>query len=517
MLQRLSRTKVFLFPAIITLLIRLPFFLPDVIDHDESTFILMGQDIVDGNLPYLKLWDNKPPLIFFFFAFLIVLFGKSIPAIRLGGSLCLFAAACFVSLAGERIRSPRAGFLAALLLIVFVTVSPSGACTMSEIVAIVPLTAAALLLFKDQLGTKDLFLVGLLISCACLIRLNLAYLAMVAGILVLCGRPLQTQPGALRRTAAYIAGGAVPLLLLFLPYLFSGETGTFVNSVFYAPLAYSRSQMTIWGAGYAHLEQFADVHYALLNSLIVISFIGGLITMGLAWGGFSSGTRSRLLILMIFLMGTGVSILKTGAAFENHLIQIVPFAALIAGVFLDHLFSTRKKLLFLCISLLLMIPPASIVIGAYKSEVSRALREKRLNYGATYEIADFLKTANPANDPVYFMEGHLAHWFTNTKPISKLATHPSNIGREYLLKVLAGPSATVESELSAILDREPAFIVMPSTVTYLSGHPRARELLFQKIFTDYDLVKEIGGLLIYKSTGSMQSSQIPYDASPDLR
>jgi hypothetical protein len=164
-----------------------------------------------------------------------------------------------------------------------------------------------------------------------------------------------------------------------------------------------------------------------------------------------------------------------------------------------------------------MIPPASIVIGAYKSEVSRALREKRLNYGATYEIADFLKTANPANDPVYFMEGHLAHWFTNTKPISKLATHPSNIGREYLLKVLAGPSATVESELSAILDREPAFIVMPSTVTYLSGHPRARELLFQKIFTDYDLVKEIGGLLIYKSTGSMQSSQIPYDASPDLR
>jgi 4-amino-4-deoxy-L-arabinose transferase-like glycosyltransferase len=508
MLQVLSRTKALLFLATITLLIRLPFFFPDVIDHDESTFILMGQDILDGNLPYVKLWDNKPPLIFFYFAFFISLFGKSIPAIRLGGTLCLFAAACFLFLAGERTRSPRAGFLAALLLIVFTTVSSSGGCTMSEIVAIVPLTGAALLLLKDQLGEKDFFLVGVILSCACLIRLNLAYLAILAGIFLSCGRSVQTQTGLVRRTALYIAGGAVPVVLFFLPYYFSGETRTFIDSLFFAPLAYSQSQMSFWGAGYAHLERFADVNYALQNSLITITFIGGLLYIGLAWGEFSRETRSRLFIVMIFLIGTGFSILKTGSAFENHLIQIIPFVALIAGVFLDYLLSGKRSLLFMAIGLLLMIPPSYIVISAYSPMVHRAAAEKRLTYGATYEIADFLKASNPDNDPVYFMEGHLAHWFTNTKPISKIATHPSNVGREYLLKVLAGPSATVESELSAILDKEPAFIVMPSTVTYLSGHPHAKELLFQKIFMDYVLVKEIGRFLIYKRMSFLQNSQI---------
>jgi hypothetical protein len=203
---------------------------------------------------------------------------------------------------------------------------------------------------------------------------------------------------------------------------------------------------------------------------------------------------------MVFLVGTALSILRTGAAFENYLIQVVPFVALVGGFFMDHLFSSKRKLLFMAIASLLLLMPSYIVVDAFRPVLLRAIEGKRLTYGPTYEIVEFLKTANPNNDPVYFMEGHLAHWFMNSKPTSGLVTHPTNIGREYLLKVLVGPSATVESELSGILDKEPAFIVMPSTVTYLKGHPRAQELLSQKIFMDYIPIKEIGGLLIYKHT-----------------
>lgn len=49
------------------LVIRLPFFFTTVINWDESTFIIMGQSILDGHLPYTVLWDNKPPLLFVFF------------------------------------------------------------------------------------------------------------------------------------------------------------------------------------------------------------------------------------------------------------------------------------------------------------------------------------------------------------------------------------------------------------------------------------------------------------------
>ncbi|TNF72398.1 MAG: glycosyltransferase, partial [Bacteroidetes bacterium] len=47
--------------------IRFPFFFRDYIDRDESTFILLAQSLVEGNLPYTELWDLKPPLLFALF------------------------------------------------------------------------------------------------------------------------------------------------------------------------------------------------------------------------------------------------------------------------------------------------------------------------------------------------------------------------------------------------------------------------------------------------------------------
>jgi hypothetical protein len=60
----------------------------EVINWDESTFMLMAQDILRGHLPYLAQYDNKPPGIFFALA----------AAMKVLASLYLrpaFAAGCF--------------------------------------------------------------------------------------------------------------------------------------------------------------------------------------------------------------------------------------------------------------------------------------------------------------------------------------------------------------------------------------------------------------------------------------
>lgn len=62
----MSRRTCFIILALATLIVRLPFFLPEN-DLDESTFILLGQDILKGHLPYVTLWDLKPPLLYVFF------------------------------------------------------------------------------------------------------------------------------------------------------------------------------------------------------------------------------------------------------------------------------------------------------------------------------------------------------------------------------------------------------------------------------------------------------------------
>jgi 4-amino-4-deoxy-L-arabinose transferase-like glycosyltransferase len=96
---------------LLCILIRLPFWFPSTIDWDESTFILMGQELLDGRLPYVELWDNKPPLAFAAFTVFIALH-PSIVAVRVAGALCVFLSALLTYSVARRIGNATAAALA---------------------------------------------------------------------------------------------------------------------------------------------------------------------------------------------------------------------------------------------------------------------------------------------------------------------------------------------------------------------------------------------------------------------
>lgn len=93
----------------LSLLMRLPFFFEAVINWDESTFILVGQSLVDGHLPYTELWDIKPHFVAGAFALFILLLGESIASVRLAGALCVTLTAWFTYIIARTIWTPRTG------------------------------------------------------------------------------------------------------------------------------------------------------------------------------------------------------------------------------------------------------------------------------------------------------------------------------------------------------------------------------------------------------------------------
>ena len=121
---------------------RLPFVFPAVIDWDESTFVLMGQALLHGHLPYVELWALKPPLAFAFFSAVIAIFGRNLVAVRLAGTLCVVVTAFLIYLTASRVWNRRVGLIAAILCVATISLLPSGQATMSEHVALVPLTWA---------------------------------------------------------------------------------------------------------------------------------------------------------------------------------------------------------------------------------------------------------------------------------------------------------------------------------------------------------------------------------------
>jgi|GEM_PF-631630 len=494
--------------------LRLPWFFPAVLDWDESTFILMGQSILDGYLPYVQLWDLKPPLAFGFFALAIATFGKSIVGVRLAGTLCVVATAFLIYLTAKKLWTRRTGVFAAMLCIAAMSQWPHGQATLTELVSLVPLVGALCLLVYREPTSNTLFHAGILMATSSLVRLNLGYVAVLIGFYALLAPPVHSLKNLVLRSMSYAGGGLLVVTLTWIPYLLAGQQEMWWTSVFLAPLNYADSQFSVfqnlisqtkYALGVYGIDQEGYVIWGRLKFLVrgvcLLVWLGGVAGFAVIlrqWRNAVVSTRRASGLVMLFLVGTGFSILKSGSANPDYMLQLIPFSALLAAVFFEKaMFSRLRWPVLLTVAVGVAVSVRDFVPG-YQEVFSRALEKKELRYGAAYEIAEYLKRENKHHRPVYMLTDHIAYWFMGSYPLTRSTTHPSNIARLYLLETIVGKGATVEDELRRVLQKEPEFIVTRDYVWYLQESKNAKDLLEETLASEYILVKEIEGRKIYR-------------------
>ncbi len=465
--------------------------------RDESTFILVGQGLVDGHLPYTILWDNKPPLIFAFMALVIAVAGKSLVAIRLAGTLCLTAAAFATYLSGQRIWNRATGLLAACLVVIFVHLSPGGYAVTAELVALPALVGALSILVRPVLRHRDLFMAGALISVASLVRMNLGYVAAAVGTLLLV-RFLRDE--GIRRCwvplSLYVAGGLLPLMLVVIPYAASGELGTLIDSMIKAPLSYASSRKPIIESFHSVIESGFDWK----STPLLLGFVGALGLLcrpsSVKVSALSTAERRNLAMLTCFGAATVWSIAGSGGAFGHYIIQAIPFLALPAARFYVALAHGRRPVVqgLIALTLLVMLYSSTEKIWENFGYKSRRTNEEK--------IALYIEKHNPRRQPVYLMSGHAAHWYLGTYPISKIVTHPTNISKKDLLPYAIDEKTTPQRELKKILAEEPLFIV---TGKKTNLHGEAERVFHKHLKEHYRHRKTIAGDRIYERVGSEKS------------
>ncbi len=325
----------------LSLLVRLPFFFEAVIDWDESTFILVGQSLLDGHLPYTELWDLKPPFVAVAFAIFISLLGKSIASVRLAGALCVALTAWFTYITGRTIWTSRAGMIGGTLFVLIISLFPSGQAIMTEHVALLPLMGAAVVaITATKLTLRRLFWIGLWLTVATMVRLNLAYVTLVVGIFVVL-MPLDKEGSfsqVLRTIAlrgfAYATGSLLVIFATALPYIATSQFSVWWQSIVIASLSYSNSQMSLPAALYEHCQTIittmafagGGLEVTLSSfSLAVVSglvWVGGIVGVGISivrWKTFLPMQRKGSLFLscffasIVFSLGQGVAELKDGS------------------------------------------------------------------------------------------------------------------------------------------------------------------------------------------------------------
>jgi hypothetical protein len=438
--DKLKDSTVFLGLTFLSLFLRWPFFFRDYIDRDESTFILVAQSWVDGQLPYTQLWDLKPPLVFFFFAVIIYVFGKSFVAIRLFGAIAVAVIALYTYKLGKEVHSRKTGFWSAVGSVYMLSLFGSVQGVMSEHLSILFFVPALYLIAKD--GRYQWFFVsGFLLGLSLMMKLNLAY-AVVGISLWLLYRGFNEQQAlkGILRVIFLGFGVAIGLGVTFLPYLQADMTQVWTDSVIQAPLAYSRDQQS-------------SILHVLPLSVILLAL--GVISWRRKWLDFSDrGTQ----LLAVVVTGVVFSFLKSGKVNGHYLMQIYPFLLILLGIVLYHAVSIKSHFYGYALLLLFLLPVETYV------EIASVIKNKTV-YGTYFNgegftVPDFIRENDLEQENVLFFEYHIGYWLLEASPPTKAATHPSNICRTSLYPYFNNPRKSALSELKYLLeDLKPGTVV----------------------------------------------------------
>lgn len=458
-LVRFAERQVLASLVSLSVLLRLPFFFRDYIDKDESTFILMGQAWVDGFLPYTLLWDLKPPLVFLYFAKIIYLFGKSLLAIRFFGAVIVGFNGYLLYRISRNHTSSIYALTLGVLTIYFQSLFGSVQGVMSEHLGLFPILLGSYLVVEN----RNYFWGALLFSLGLYFKLNIAYGMLLAFPFLF----VQRRDEMKQMIAGCILGGVLATLITGIWFI--GNTSLFLESVFYAPLAYTK----------ATISQQLKTFLSLLPAFILLAWL------------FKRYPKHRFYTL--FTAGVLFSLIRLGKVNGHYLLQVYPFLILLIGILIYEL---KRKLSPQIVLILLVIIP----IETYKETWDLLKYYNNTGYwynGEGHEIARFLKENNLDKKTAYYTDYHIGYWLTDNRPLTKVVTHPSNIERPELFPFMQVKDSTPVAVLEELVtNQKPEIIIAKSRKNFKDVV--LESILASALKQNYQQIKSVGSALIYK-------------------
>jgi len=425
----------------IAFLIRLPFFFRDYIDRDESTFILLGQSLVDGHLPYTELWDLKPPFIFFLLGGVIAVFGKSFIAIRLTAVLVVALLALVTYLIALHFSPKKLALGAGILTLYLCSLFGSVQGLMSEHVSTLFFMLGIYILLHKQ-SNRSLLLAGVVLGISLMTKSNSAYALVLLLLLTLLPRRLVLPTTTTIMRAAILGLGiSIAIALSAAPYYLSGQLHIWLDAVYYAPLAYTLTKGT---------SVFKVLPLGLIMGIFLLA----------SWRYKKLDLKdygTQLLILM--LLGIVFSFFRIGRINGHYLIQIYPILLVLLVSVLARIKWKQAGLKSWVILGLLLLAPMEAYLEAAAVIRHRSTRGTWFN-GEGISVPVYLKANGLDREQAFFLEYHIGYWVLGQQPPSKAATHPSNICRSELFPFYNPERKTGLEEIQYIMEVVQPYIVV---------------------------------------------------------
>jgi 4-amino-4-deoxy-L-arabinose transferase-like glycosyltransferase len=324
MIQRSSPLPAWLFLLLFTalaVLVRFLSFRFSVIDPDESTYLVIAQELLKGQTFYVDVWDTKPIGIFLIFAGIIGTLGHSIVSARLAAAVTIGLTAFLLYLAARRWNPQnRLAWIAGLAYILASSVHRWNFAANTEIFFNL-FTALGLFFFLGKKGRSNFFLTGLVFGLGFIIKYFVVFDLLAIWIFYLLTVIRERQAFRIQElgwnTASMGLGFLLPFSAVVLYYWQNGLFSGFWFATYVVPGRYAE------GFSFSEaLNYFANFHlvYAPLVILAYAVIIRGS-DRPLAWLG------------TIWLVLVWVILILPGKFFFHYYFQLlVPLCFLLPGI-----------------------------------------------------------------------------------------------------------------------------------------------------------------------------------------
>lgn len=439
----------------------------EVIDMDEATHILMAAHVLDGHLPYVEFYDNKPPMVFFLLAGAMWAFGESLLVVRLFGAFCLWTSCiALFSIAARCVaRTPAA---LAVSLLVAVQSVPYGQYASPELPATTALMGALWFLVVPRRSLLSFAVAGLLMSLATLTRSNLLVVPIAFGLWFTVATLRPSFDIRLRAVSAFvIAGLAPPAAFIFLYWqadaLLPLLLGTISVSASYLSLGGIVWHTLVNGWGFL-LDNWRMPFPFMPFTLFLLA---GLVRSAYVWKQSCDASQTRTYHEMLWLLlgFTALSIQMTGT-FRHYWLQVFPICAVFCAYGISWMLQKRGIYWIggLLPSLAFGAAGIQTLPSATKILVSPEYLSKRhtIRKGADAIAADLRP-----GDTLWAFKHHLIYWYLERMPMSFIL-HPNDLTNRDVMAPLIAAGYVGQDELGRILALRPTYLV---TKLHRDGNP----------------------------------------------
>jgi len=452
------------------------------LERDEGEYAYAGQLILQGILPYEEVYNEKMPGISAAYALILFVFGQTHIGIHLGLLLINISTIILIFFLGKRLFDPLTGVVAgASFAVLSLNQSVQGIFANAEHFVILPAVGGILLLLRaiDDNRMKPLFLSGLLLGLAFMMKQNGAFFIAFSGIYLLYNqlsrRPIDWSDCVLK-FILFSTGVMIPFGLTCLVFLFAGIFDKFWFWTFVYARKYASMASLHKGLFYFKLR---ILH--IVSSSFPIWVLAGIGLTSIMW---NKRFRSFRFFVVTFSIFSFISICPVLYFRPHYFVLLLPAVALLAGIGVSSLASlfpeNKSRGMKSAAVILLAITPLFFTIYEQRNFLFQMSPKavSRSTYGfnpfpESLEIAKYIKKQTTKNDRIAVIgsEPQIYFYSQRRSATGYIYTYPLMQSHKYALKMQQDMIREIESV-------SPEILVFASISTSWNLNRKSKRLIF---------------------------------------